>query len=170
MALSLYDLCVPSYLQILGATEGFLAKAKQHFDDNKVDPNEVVEAKLAPDMLPFRFQIVAVAHHSLGALQGTKAGQFGPPAPSTADFAGLQKLVADAKAGVEKMTPADVNACATARATRWRWRSKAVICSVAADTSRWERAVARMVSTVPRNSVPSTRRSAVENGMRMTSS
>jgi hypothetical protein len=111
MALSLYDLCVPTYLQILGATEGFLAKAKQHFADNKVDANDVVEAKLAPDMLPFRFQIVAVAHHSLGALQGVKAGQFAPPAPSTADYAGLQKLVADAKEAVQKMTPADVNAC-----------------------------------------------------------
>jgi hypothetical protein len=111
MALSLYDLCVPNYLQILGATEGFLAKAKQHFADNKQDPNEVVEAKLAPDMLPFRFQLVAVAHHSLGALKGVQAGQFGPPAPSTADYAGLQKLVSDAKEAVEKMTPAEVNAC-----------------------------------------------------------
>jgi hypothetical protein len=108
---SLYDLCVPHYLQILGATEGFLGKAKQHFVDNKVDPNEVVEAKLAPDMLPFRFQIVAVAHHSLGALRGAQAGQFGPPAPSTADYAGLQKLVSDAKEAVQRMTPAEVNAC-----------------------------------------------------------
>jgi hypothetical protein len=112
MAMSLYDLCVPHYLQILGATEGFLAKAKQHFDDNKQDPNEVVEAKLASDMLPFRFQIVAVAHHSLGALQAIKSGQSGPPSPSTADYAGLQKLVADAKEAVQKATPAEVNACA----------------------------------------------------------
>ena len=112
MALSLYDLCVPQYLQILGATEGFLAKAKQHFVDNKQDPNDIVDAKLAPDMLPFRFQVVAVAHHSLGALQAIKSGQSGPPAPSTADYAGLQKLVADAKEAVQKTTPADVNACA----------------------------------------------------------
>ena len=111
MALSLYDLCVPTYLQILGGAEGFLAKAKQHFADNKQDPDEVVEAKLAPDMLPFRFQIVAAAHHSLGALKAVQAGQFAPPAPSTADYAGLQKLVSDAKEAVQKMTPAEVNAC-----------------------------------------------------------
>ena len=34
-------------------------------------------------MLPFRFQIVAVAHHSAGALEGAKAGPFAPPGPST---------------------------------------------------------------------------------------
>jgi uncharacterized protein len=111
MALSLYDLCVPTYLQILGATEGFLAKAQQHLVDNKVDLNEIVESRLAPDMLPFRFQVVAVAHHSLGALQAIKSGQSGPPAPSTADYAGLQKLIADAREGVEKATPAEINAC-----------------------------------------------------------
>jgi hypothetical protein len=111
MAISLYDLCVPTYLQILGATEGFLAKGLTHFNDKKVDPNEVVEARLFDDMLPFRFQIVAVAHHSLGALRGVQAGQFGPPVPSTADYAGLQKLVSEAREAVHKMTPAEVNAC-----------------------------------------------------------
>ena len=109
---SLYDLCVPHYLQILGATEGFLAKAKQHFADNKVEANDVVDAKLAPDMLPFRFQIVAVAHHSAGALKGVKAGAFGPPSPSTADYAGLQKLVTEAREAVEKASASDLNACA----------------------------------------------------------
>jgi hypothetical protein len=27
-------------------------------------------------MLPFRFQIVSVAHHSLGAVEGVQRGQF----------------------------------------------------------------------------------------------
>jgi hypothetical protein len=110
MALSLYDLCVPTYLQILGATEGFLGKAIKHFADNKVDPADIVEARLFPDMLPFRFQVVAVAHHSIGALGGLKSGQFGPPSPSTADLAGLQKMIADAREAVQKATPDEVNA------------------------------------------------------------
>ncbi|MFO1080548.1 MAG: DUF1993 domain-containing protein [Reyranellaceae bacterium] len=110
MALSLYDLCVPSYLQILGATEGFLGKAAKHFADTKTDANEIVEARLVPDMLPFRFQVVAVAHHSLGALGALKSGQFGPPSPSTADFAGLQTMIAEARAAVQKVTADEVNA------------------------------------------------------------
>ncbi|MBM3648833.1 MAG: DUF1993 domain-containing protein [Alphaproteobacteria bacterium] len=111
MAMSLYDVCVPTYLQILGATEGVLAKGLQHCTEKKIDPNEIVETRLFPDMLPFRFQVMAVAHHSLGALNGIKAGLFAPPAPSSPDYAGLQKLVSDAKEGVQKATPAEVNAC-----------------------------------------------------------
>jgi hypothetical protein len=97
MAISLYDACVPNYLQVLGAIEGVLSKGAAHCKEKNIDPNEIVETRLAPDMLPFRFQIVAVAHHSAGAIKGVKAGAFGTPAPSTADYAGLQKLVSEAR-------------------------------------------------------------------------
>ena len=110
MAISLYDLSVGNYLQTLGAVVDFLEKGRAHFGAKNVDLDEIVETRLFADMLPFRFQIVAVAHHSAGALDGVKAGAFAPPAPSTADFAGLQKLVADARASLEKLTPAEVNA------------------------------------------------------------
>ena len=110
MAVTLYDLSVGCFLQTLGAVEGFLAKSAAHFKEKGTDPNAIVETRLFDDMLPFRFQVVAVAHHSAGALDGVKAGAFAPPAPSTADFAGLQKLVADARASLEKLTPAEVNA------------------------------------------------------------
>ena len=81
MAISLYDVSVANFLQTVGAVEGFLAKAAAHFKEKGVDPNEVVEARLAPDMLPFRFQIQSVAHHSLGAMHGVQAGQFSPGGP-----------------------------------------------------------------------------------------
>jgi len=112
MAVSLYDLTVPSYLQILGGIEGVLSKGAAHCKEKGVDPNEIVETRLAPDMAPFRFQIVATAHHSAGAITGVKAGAFGPPAPSTADYAALQKLVTEAREALEKAKPDEVNACA----------------------------------------------------------
>ena len=68
MAISLYDISVTSYLQTLDAVGGFLAKALAHFRDTGVDPEEIVEARLVPDMLPFRFQVVSVAFHSGGAM------------------------------------------------------------------------------------------------------
>ena len=111
MAVSLYDLTVPSYLQTLGAMEGVLSKGADYCKEKNIDPNSIVETRLAPDMAPFRFQIVAVAHHSAGAIKGVKAGAFGPPAPSTADYAGLQKLVAEAREALEKAAPAEVNSC-----------------------------------------------------------
>lgn len=113
MAISLYDLCVPSYLQTIGAVEGFLARAESHFKDNNVDSGKVVEHRLFPDMLPFRFQIVSVAHHSIGAIRGVKAGQFAPPAPvGELDFAALQALVKEAREALQKVPADEINACA----------------------------------------------------------
>ena len=55
MAFSLYDATVANYLQILGALNGFLEKSLTHFREKGVDLAEIVEARLVPDMLPFRF-------------------------------------------------------------------------------------------------------------------
>ena len=109
MAITLYDSTVGSFLQTLGAVDGFLAKGLAHCKEKNIDPDEIVETRLFPDMLPFRFQVVAVAHHSAGAIAGAKAGAFAPPGPSTADYAGLQKLVSDAKAALEAIKPDEVN-------------------------------------------------------------
>ena len=111
MAITLYDLSVASYLQTLGAVVGFLEKGRAHFAANGVDLDEIVETRLFPDMLPFRFQLQSVAHHSLGAIEGVKKGLFQPPPQAPAyDYRGLQQLVGDAREALQKVTPAEVNA------------------------------------------------------------
>ena len=111
MATSLYDLSVTNYLQTLGGMEGFLGRGLAHFQENKIDPNEIVETRLYPDMLPFRFQVLASVHHSIGGMRGVKAGLFTPPAQlPPLDYAGLQKAVAEAREALQQLTPADVNA------------------------------------------------------------
>jgi hypothetical protein len=110
MAITLYDSTVGSFLQTLGAVDGFLAKGLAHCQEKNLDPNEIVESRLIPDMLPFRFQVVALTHHSAGAVAGAKAGAFSPPGASTADYAGLQKLVSDAKQSLEQVKPEEINA------------------------------------------------------------
>lgn len=113
MAVSLYELSVTNYLQTLGAVEGFVGKGLSHFNDNKVDANEIADVRLAPDMLPFRFQIHSVVHHSLGAIRGVQSGVFAPPGPVPAlDFAGLQKQVTEAREELQKLKPDDVNGLA----------------------------------------------------------
>ena len=110
MTLSLYDISTGTYLQTLGAVAGFLDKGKSHCEANGIDLEELVESRLYADMLPFRFQIVSVAHHSLNALKGIEAGVFGPPSGAPEyDYAGLQQLVADARAGVQGYTADKVN-------------------------------------------------------------
>lgn len=111
MAISLYDVSVTSYLQTLGAVSGFLDKGLAHCQANGIDPATIVSTRLKDDMLPFIFQIVSVAHHSLGAIEGAKAGVFSPSgAVGELDYAGLQKLVSDARTALSAMTPDEVNA------------------------------------------------------------
>ena len=111
MAISLYDVSVASYLQTLGAVAGFLEKGRAHCEANGIDTATIVGTRLKDDMLPFLFQIVSVAHHSRGAIEGAKAGVFGPPGtPPALNYAGLQKLVADAIAALKAVTPDDINA------------------------------------------------------------
>lgn len=105
MALSLYDVSVSSFLQVLGGVAGFLERGAGHCNANNIALREVVETRLYPDMFPFSFQIASVAHHSLGAMRGVQAGVFRPPAGVPAlDYAGLQSLVVEARAELQKLS------------------------------------------------------------------
>ena len=111
MAIALYDLSVANYLQTLGAVSGFLDKGLAHFGAAGTGTADILESRLYADMLPFRFQIESVAHHSLGTIEGLKQGVFSPGAQTPPrDYAGLQQLIVDTRQGLERLTPAEVNA------------------------------------------------------------
>ena len=111
MAVEFYEASVANYLQTVGAVAGFLGKALEHFREKGVDPEGIVETRLAPDMLPFRFQIHSVVHHSLGALEGMKSGVFRPPGerPPHA-FGELQNLVIETRDALKSLPRDEVNA------------------------------------------------------------
>lgn len=111
MAFSLYDATVANYLQTLGAVGASLDKSLAYFGDKGVDPAEIVDTRLAPDMLPFRFQIVSVAHHSRGAMEAARNGAFVPPSGRPdLDYAALQSLVTETHNELSALTPEAVNA------------------------------------------------------------
>ena len=111
MAISLYDISVATYLQVLDGVAGFLDKGSAHCTQNDIDLDEVVETRLYPDMLSFRFQLVSVAHHSLGSMKGIEGGTFSPPgAGEELDFSGLQNLVAEARDGLQQFDRDTVDA------------------------------------------------------------
>lgn len=113
MAISLYDISVANYLQVLDSMTGVLDKGAELAKADGLDLAELVETSLHPDMLPFRFQVISIAHHSLGAVNGIKEGVFTPP-PSMPgiDYAGLRDLLHDASLQLQSMTPEDINALA----------------------------------------------------------
>jgi len=110
MAITLYDATVPSFLQVLGATRGVLDKGMAYAREAGVDLQEVVKTPLCGDMLPFDFQVIQVAHHSLGALKGAQAGAFSPRGANGEDYAALKALVVEAEAELKTWTPEAVNA------------------------------------------------------------
>lgn len=110
MPVSLYDLSVINYLQTLGGVEGFLNRGLAYCKEKNIDLNEVVETRLCEDMLPFKFQLHAVVHFSLGAIRGAKASLFQSPGPVPAlDYAGFQKAVSEAREALEQVKPDEVN-------------------------------------------------------------
>lgn len=110
MAISFYDLSVPTFLQTVRAVAGFLRRTTKHCVDTGTNPDEFVQARLIADMAPFHFQIECVRNHSVWGLEAVKTGAFAPPALVGAiPFAGLQAMVDEAIAALEALTPTEVN-------------------------------------------------------------
>ncbi|MGH0037956.1 MAG: DUF1993 domain-containing protein [Myxococcota bacterium] len=113
MSLSFHRASVGSYLQMLGGVAGVLDKGASHAAEAGLDLQEVVSTRLRDDMMPFHFQVVSVAHHSWGAIQGMQKGEFRPPSfDLDRDYAGLQALVAEAREGLSGLDETDVEALA----------------------------------------------------------
>jgi len=111
VSISFHEASVGSYLQVLGGVAGVLEKGAAHAAEAGLDLQEVVMTRLREDMMPLHFQVVSVAHHSWGAMQGLQKGSFTPPSFDLGkDYAGLQRLVAEARAGLESLEAANVDA------------------------------------------------------------
>ena len=111
MAFSLYAAVVPSYQQILEAVSGLLVKAESFCAEKGIAPPELIQARLAPDMLPFAYQVKSTAVHSLGAIEGVRKGVFSPdmtPPPET--FAALKTGIAETIAALRAIDAAEVEA------------------------------------------------------------
>src|SRR5579872_1807145 len=96
MSISLYAATISSYRQTLGAVSGLLRTAQAFCAGKGMEASELIQARLAPDMLPFAYQVKSTAVHSLGAIEGARRGVFSPdrsPPPET--FAALEARVAD---------------------------------------------------------------------------
>ncbi len=86
MPFSLFDATVPTFQQTLRAMVGLLGKAEGFCTEGATHVPDLLQARLANDMLPFTYQIGATITHSVGALNAIHRGVFTPdrsPPPST---------------------------------------------------------------------------------------
>jgi hypothetical protein len=111
MAISLYDAAVPGFIQTVAAMDGVLQKGAAWCKEHGLDTNEVVEARVHPDMFPFRFQVISVVNHSIGAIEAVKAGAFNRPAQRPPlNYAELQALLAETSAKLKALSVAEIHA------------------------------------------------------------
>ncbi len=113
MALTLYAATVPSFRQILGSVAGLLAKAQAYCVEHSLAPEQIIQARLASDMLPFAYQVRSTATHSIGAIEGMRRGTFSPDRSAPPEtFEALAQLVQQADAALAALDPAELDTLA----------------------------------------------------------
>lgn len=110
MAISLYELSVPTFLQTLRALAGVLERAALHGAATGTDPDAFVHARLYRDMAPFHFQIEALRNHAVWGLDAIRTGAFEPPPlVGPVPFSKLRDLVGDAITTLEALDRTEVD-------------------------------------------------------------
>jgi hypothetical protein len=110
MTFSLYSATVPSYRQILGSVAGLLRTAQSFCTEKGLGPEDLIQARLAPDMLPFSFQVKQTIGHSWGAIEGIRKGMFSPDtSPPPDSFAALGQQVDAALDALARVEPAEID-------------------------------------------------------------
>jgi uncharacterized protein len=110
MTFSLYAATIPCYQQTLGAVSGLLATAENLCAEKHLPPQEILDARLAEDMLPFTYQVTSTAVHSLGAIEGVRRGIFSPDmTPPPQSFAALKARIAETLAALAAVSPAEID-------------------------------------------------------------
>lgn len=88
MTLSLHDLAIETFVPMLGTLTHLLDKAAAHAAARNLDVAVLVDARLAPDMLPFNSQVRLACQHARGAVERL-AGQDPPMERVQENFAQL---------------------------------------------------------------------------------
>lgn len=107
MPVSLHTAVIESYLQLLPSVRSLVEKAKEHCENNAIQPESLCGEKLVSDMWDFAKQVDQSVHHSQHAIEGVRDGLFRPgPEPAPHDFGTLTRTVDEAIAFLESV-PSD---------------------------------------------------------------
>lgn len=110
MTLSMYEASVPVFQRALANLSAILGKGAAHAAAKKFDPAVLVNARLAPDMLPLSRQIQIACDHARGAA-ARLAGLERPPVPDNeTTLEELQARIASTLAYIGTFKPAQIDA------------------------------------------------------------
>ena len=109
MSLSMYQASIPAFVQMLNSLSAILEKAEAHAANRKIEPEVLVNYRLAPDMLPFARQIQIAADLA----KGPAARLAGVEVPKHDDtektFDDLKARLATALAFVQSFQLSDID-------------------------------------------------------------
>ena len=109
MTLSMYEASIPVFQRALTNLSAILAKAAAHAEAKKFDPVVLVNARLAPDMLPLSRQIQIAADHARGAAARLAGLERPPVADTEATLDELQARIASTLAYIGTFSPAQID-------------------------------------------------------------
>ena len=107
----MYYEAIQQFARSLRNLDAVLGKAEAYAKARNFDVNNFIQARLAPDMLPFSYQVKSTVAHSLGAIEAVRKGVFSPdmtPPPDT--FAGLKSAVAETLTALAAVQASEVDA------------------------------------------------------------
>lgn len=106
MTITMYAASVPVFKQMLNSMSAVLAKAEAHAEAKKIEPQVLVQARLAPDMFALVRQVQIAADFA----KGVCARLAGQDVPSYEDneqtFAEIQARIQKTLAFIEELSPA----------------------------------------------------------------
>ena len=110
MSILLSDASLKTYKQLLPASLSIMRKAEEHFKNNGTNLNDLAEMRLIEDMAPLTFQVFSIVHHSVGAIEALRTGEFSPPKmPDDLSFNDLIDLLEDAKENLNNTSNEEID-------------------------------------------------------------
>ncbi|MGV2861907.1 DUF1993 domain-containing protein [Achromobacter sp. AGC39] len=112
MTLSVYQASVPVFIRGMTVLASLLEKAAAHAQAQGIDPAELVNARLAPDMYPLSGQIQRASDAAKFAVQRLSQGQAPKFAGEEKTFEELQQRIANTIAYLQSVTAEQVEGAA----------------------------------------------------------
>ncbi|MGB4074451.1 DUF1993 domain-containing protein [Pseudomonas sp.] len=115
MSLSMYQASIPVFTRMLGNLSAILDKAAAFAEAKKIEPQVLLNARLAPDMFPLVRQ-VQIATDSVKGCAARLAGVDVPSFPDTeSSFAQLQERLQKTQAFLNSCSAAQIDGSETMR-------------------------------------------------------
>jgi uncharacterized protein len=109
MSLSMYQASVPSFVQMLNNLSAILDKAEAYAKNRKIDPEVLLNYRLAPDMLPFSRQVQIAADLAKGGVARLAAVEVPRHDDTEKTFADLKARLAKMVTFVQSIQPNDID-------------------------------------------------------------